>query len=238
LIIGAGEAGRLAAKAARDRGVSQIIVASRTRERASTLAAQLGGLPISMSKLPEELGTCNLVVACADAPHYLLDVHHVKAVMEQRPERPLVVIDIAVPRNVAPAVAQMNNVFLYNIDDLIKISEQNRKEREGEIEEATEIINAEVTKFTAWWQALELRPVVSALMKKAEDIRSAQLNKTLKKLPPMSDEERENLAAMTRSIVTKILRDPIDYLKSNANSNDNYAEVVSELFRLGIKKGR
>ncbi|MFC1985164.1 glutamyl-tRNA reductase [Chloroflexota bacterium] len=234
LVIGAGEAGSLAAKAAKDRGVSQIVVASRTRARASKLAGRLGGLPISINNLDEELDTCNLVVTCADAPHYLLDTHRVKMVMEQRPKlTTLVIIDIAVPRNVAPAVTQINNVFLYNIDDLTKIAEQNRREREGEIGEVAEIIAAEMAKFTAWWRALEVRSVVSALMKKAEDIRSAQLNKTLKKLRPLSDEEQDNLAAMTRSIVTKILRDPIGHLKENTNGNDNYAEVISKLFRLG-----
>ena len=102
-------------------GVSQIGVVSRSRERASELAAELGGLPISISDLAKELTTCDLIVACADAPHYLLDVSTVEAAMRQHPEFPLVIIDIAVPRNVTPAVAEINNVFLYNIDDLTNI---------------------------------------------------------------------------------------------------------------------
>jgi len=125
---------------------------------------------------------------------------------------------------------------LYNIDDFTQISEQNRRQREGEIERAAKIIAAEMAEFTAWWRTLEVRPVVTALMKKAEDVRSAQLNKTLKKLRPLSDEERDNLAAMTKSIVTKILQDPIDYLKANANSNGNYMEMLSELFQLDVKQ--
>ena len=238
LVIGAGEAGRLAAKAAKDRGVSQIIVASRTRERASVLAAALGGLPIGMNDLVEELNTCNLVVACAGAPHWLLDVCHVETAMRHRPELPLVIIDIAVPRNVAPAVAQIDNVFLYNIDNLTRVSEKNRKQREGEIEQAAEIIAAEMAEFTAWWRALEVRPVITALMKKAEDIRTAQLNKTLKKLRPLSDEEQANLTAMTKSIITKILQDPISYLKENTNINGEHAEIVNELFQLDVEQKR
>jgi glutamyl-tRNA reductase len=235
LVIGAGEAGRLAAKAAKDRGVDQIIIASRTQERASTVTELLGGTPVSMNNITEELNTCNLVVACADAPHWLLDVGHVETAMRQRPELPLVIIDIAVPRNVSPAVTQINNVFLYNIDDLTQISEQNWKQREGEIERAAAIVATEMAAFAAWWRALETRPVVSALMKKAEDIRSAQLNKTLKKLRPLSDEERDNLAAMTKSIITKILQDPVSYLKETTNSNGEHTEIVSELFRLDIE---
>ena len=189
LVIGAGEAGRLAAKAAKDRGVSQIVVASRTREKASSLAMTLGGQAIGMNSLIEQMDNCNLVVACADAPHYLLDVRHIEEAMGHRPELPLVIIDIAVPRNVVPAVAEINNVFLFNIDDLTQISEQNRKQREGAIEQAAGIIAAEMAEFTAWWRAFEVRPVITALMKKAEEIRSTQLNKTLKKLRPLSDEE-------------------------------------------------
>jgi glutamyl-tRNA reductase len=236
LAIGAGEAGRLAAKAAKDRGVSRITVASRTRERASKLAAALGGLPVSMNNLVEELESCSLVVACADAPHYLLDVHQVETAMRHRPELPLVIIDIAVPRNVTPAVAQIDNVFLYNIDDLTQVSEQNRKQREGETRKAAEVIATEMIEFTVWWRALKARPVVSALMKKAEGIRSTQLSKTLKKMRPLTDEELDNLAAMTKSIVTKILQDPIHHLKANANSDGEYAEMISELFRLDARQ--
>jgi len=235
LVIGAGEAGRLAAKAAKDRGISQITIASRTRKRASTLAAALGGLPISMNELARELNTCNLVVACADAPHWLLDEYRVETAMRHRPEIPMVIIDIAVPRNVAPAVAQIDKVFLYNIDDLTKISEQNQKQRKEEVERAAKIIEAEMAEFNAWWRVLEVRPVITALMKQAEDIRSAQLNKTLKKLRPMSDEEQVNLAAMTKSIVTRVLQNPITYLKENTNTNGERAEIVNELFQLDVE---
>jgi glutamyl-tRNA reductase len=238
LVIGAGEAGKIVAKVARDRGASQILVASRTKERASTLAATLGGLPIGLNNLAGELKTCNIVVTCADAPHWIVNVDHVEEVMQNRPKLPLVIIDIAVPRNVEPAVGQINNVFLYNIDDLTGISSLNLKQREGEVQKAAEIVTAEVNKLVDWWRALEVRPVVTALMSKAEDIRRAQLAGTLKKLRPLSDEERDSLEAMTKSIVTKILKGPVQRLKASANGNDDYAEVISELFHLnGEKRG-
>jgi glutamyl-tRNA reductase len=236
LVVGAGEAGRLVAKSARDRGASQILVASRTQERASTLAATLGGIPIDLNNLVEELNTCNIIVTCADAPHWIVTLHHVEAAMRNRPELPLVIIDIAVPRNVEPAVAQINNVFLYNIDDLTQISDANRQQREGEVEKAGEFIAAEVARFASWRQAFEARPVLSALMKKAEDIRCSQMNRTLKKLRPLSDEERDSLDAMTKSIVTKILQEPIRHLKANANNNESYTKLMSELFQLDTEK--
>ncbi|MBI4286613.1 MAG: glutamyl-tRNA reductase [Chloroflexi bacterium] len=234
LVVGAGEAGRLVAKAARERGIGKIVVASRTQARAAALAATLGGLPVSMSKIDETLHTCHIVVTCADAPRRLLDVGRVKEAMTKRPGLPLVLIDIAVPRNVAPAVSQLDNVFLYNIDDLTHIAEANRRQREGEMQKAARIIAAELARLAEWQQELKVRPVVTALMKRAEDIRQQQLTKTLKRLRPLSVEEQEDLEAMTRSIVTKILNGPIQYLKDNGHSNGHYAEMLGELFRLEI----
>ncbi len=236
LVIGAGEAGRLVVKVAKERGVSRIVVASRTQERASALAATLGGIPIGLNNLIDELSTANIVVTCTGAPHCILDFRRVQEAMRTRPELPLVIIDIAVPRDVEPAVGQINNVFLYNIDDFTEISDLNRKQREGEIQKAMEIIASELGKFVSWWRALEVRPIVSALVRKAEDIRRTQLNKTLKKLRPLSDAERDSLEAMTKSIVTKILKDPIYCVKANASNNRDYAEMVSELFQLNRQK--
>jgi glutamyl-tRNA reductase len=189
-----------------------------------------------MNNLAEELTSCDLVIACADAPHHVLYVSTVEAAMRQRPEAPLVIIDIAVPRNVAPAVARINNVFLHNIDDLSNISEQNRQQREGEIEKAGKIIAAEVNGFLSWWQDLEVRPVVAALMKKAEEIRRSHLKRTLKKLPPLSEEEQYSLEMMTRAIVARILKEPINSLKANGRYNIGYTEMVKELFRLDVEK--
>ena len=235
LIIGTGEAGRLVAKASKDRGVTQIAVASRTLERAAELASLLGGKPVEMDNLTEELITCDIVVGCASAPHALVAAERIESVMRHRPDSPLVIIDIAVPRNVADNVAGLKNVFLYNIDDLTEISEANRKQREEEIARASEIIRGELDKLSAWWHGLETRPAVSALMEKAEAIRSTQLDTTLKKLRPLSQEEKDYLEAMTKSIVVKILKDPLHYLKSNSVSNGDSAELIRQVFRLKVE---
>jgi glutamyl-tRNA reductase len=232
LVIGTGEAGRLVAKAARDRGVSHIAVASRSQERALKLTKMLGGIRVSLNNLAAELETCNIVVTCSAAPHFVLDVTKVGAAMQKRPELPLVIIDIAVPRNVEPAVAQINNIFLYNIDDLSHLAEQNRRRRKSAVREAENIISAEMAKFTSWWQDFNIRPVVSAMMDKAEKIRLSQLDRTVKKLPPLSDRELYSLEMMTRAIVNKILKDPIRVLKNNRYSDQNYTEIVKELFQL------
>jgi glutamyl-tRNA reductase len=234
LVIGTGEAGRLVAKAARDRNISRVVVLGRTRERAAALAEQLGGVPIGAGDLGEELPAIDLVITCSGAPHPVLDVACVEEVMRDRPGSPMVIIDIAMPRNVAPETASIRGVFLYNIDDLTEISDSNRKQREVDVLQAEEILRGEMDRFVSWWQDLQVRPVVRALMSKAEEIRSAQLDRLLKKLPPLSPEERESLEAMTRSIVSKILKEPVHYLKSNGNSA--HCELVRELFRLDTEK--
>lgn len=237
LVIGAGEAGRLVAKAAKDSGTPQILVANRTRERAAALAETLGGTALELSHVPHVLGSCNVVVACTEAPQWILDASQVEAVMKERPELPLVIIDIAMPRNVEPAVKHIKNVFLYNMDDLTEISEANRKQREEETAHATGIIRAELDKLVAWWEALEIRPAVSALMEKAEAVRTAQLNKTLKKLPALSQEEKDYLEAMTKSIVVKILKDPIEYLEHANGNREDSVELVRQIFQLETGEG-
>ncbi len=232
LVIGAGEAGKQVAKVASERRISQIVVASRTLERASGLTKVLGGIPITLGNLAEELNTCNIIVTCADAPHYILDVPQVEAAMQKRPELPLVIIDIAVPRNVAPAVTQIKNVFLYNIDDLSQISEQNRRQRQSEAKKAEEIISAEMAKFATWWRDFKVRPTIGAMMNKAETIRSSHLARTMKKLPPLSDEDRYRLEMMTKAIVTKIMKDPINKIRANGHNNRDYTEMVKDLFQL------
>jgi len=232
LVVGAGETGRLVAKAAKKRGASQIIVYNRSRERASALAEALGTAMVASGNLMEELSTADIAISCTAAPHIVLKLHQVEKAMSTRPNRPLVIIDIAVPRDVDPGVKLIKNVFLHNIDNLTETSASNRKQREGEIQRALGIIKDEVDKFTSWWQALEVRPLVSAMTKKGENIRRAQLDKTLKKLQGLSDEERDSLEAMTKAIVTKILNDPIQYLKKNPHNEQDYIQMVNELFQL------
>ena len=230
LIIGAGEAGRLVAKVATERGVAKIVIANRTKETAQALAVMLHGTPTDLYHLADELSTANIVVTCAAAPHRILDVGHIEEAIKKRPESPMVIIDIAVPRNVAPEVAKIKNVFLYDIDDLTAISDSNRKQRETEIQHAEKVVASELHKFVSWWQVLEVRPVVKALLSKAEDIRSTQLNRTLKELTPLTSDELESLEAMTKSIVNKILKEPVYYLTTNGNGK--YCHTVHEMFQL------
>jgi glutamyl-tRNA reductase len=196
------------------------------------LDTALQGKAVNISNLSEELGICDIVISCTGAPHIILDHQAVEHAMNVRSHRPLVLIDIAVPRDIAPEARQIRNIFLYDIDDLIHLSELNRRQREKEVHSATKIIEAEVERFDSWWQATEVKPIISRLTNKAEAIRKRQLELTLKRLPPFSPEELPRLEAMTKSIVQKILHDPIQCLKKNTTDNDDYISLVNELFHL------
>ena len=187
---------------------------------------------MSFEQIIPELETSDLIITCTSAPHTLITPNHIACAMQNRNGDPMVIVDISVPRNVAPEVGEMEHVFLYNIDDLNSISEKNRRLRESEKKKAEILIGAEVDKFNMWWQAFSARPVITALMDKANRIRTTQLDKTLKKLPPLNDEERFSLEKMTESIVTKLLKDPISLLKENTGNNGDLADSVRYLFRL------
>ena len=237
LVVGVGEAGCLVAKVARERGVSEIVVANRTRERAIDVAEQLGGQPVGLDEMLAELATTDIIVGCSGAPHWILSTHHIEVAMKRRPERPMVIIDIAVPRDVEPSAGQLLNVSLHNIDDLTEIAARNRGKRHTEIEEVSAIIDTEVGKFASWWDTYQVRPIISALMGQAEEIRQREMKRTLKKLRSLSDEEQYSVDAMTRSIVAKILDRPVKYLKANA-AGDDHVRLVDQLFGLTEAKRR
>ncbi|MBM3182464.1 MAG: glutamyl-tRNA reductase [Chloroflexi bacterium] len=236
LVIGTGEAGRLVAKALKEKGVCQITTTSRSQENASALAAALGGHSINISNLSTELATCDIIISCTGAPHTILDRQTVETAIATRSNRPLVIIDIAVPRDVEPEARQVKGVFLCDIDDLTHVSELNRKQREREIHSAMRIIDFEMERFASWWQTAEAEPIISRLTTKAENIRRAQLARTLKKLRELSPEEQKNVEAMTKAIVQKLLHDPIQWLKENANTSEENVKLVGKLFQLDTKE--
>ena len=232
LVVGAGEAGSLVAKAVKERGGRQITVASRSPEKASALAATLGAKPISLDDLASMLGTTDIIISGTSAPHLVLRFPAIEEVMSTRPRRPLVIIDIAVPRDVDPRVKQIDNVFLYDINDFTDIVELNREQRKSEMQKAMEVVEDEVERFIFRWLAYEVKPTITTLVTKAESIRQAQFSKTLKKLPGLSDEEQASLETMTKSIVQKILHEPIQCLKRNTHKKRDYIQVINELFHL------
>lgn len=236
LLLGAGEAGKLVAKAFVQRGASKISVASRSLRRARDLALSLGGCAIGIKEMGMEMAGSDIVISCTGSPHFVIHCELVEKAMSWRPERPLVIVDIAVPRDVEPGVKGIKNIFLYDIDDINRILGTNQEEREQEVEKALQLITSELEYLLDWWQTLEAKPTISRLMQMAEDVRQRQLNMTLKKLPQLTGEQQENLDAMTKSIVKKILHNPIRYLRENGHTNEEVVRVLRELFALDEEK--
>jgi glutamyl-tRNA reductase len=234
VIIGAGEAARQAVRVARSRGMTKIVIVSRTEGRAISLTNQCGGRPVGTDKLANEICDADIVIACAASPHAVLHYKHVADAMSRRSDLPMIIIDIAMPRNVEPSVKEITNVHLFNIDDLNELADKNRSQREKETAAVEKIILQETEMLMKWWRVYSVRPAVKALMSKAERIRSSQYNKSMKRLISLSDEEKKSVDLLTMSIVDKILRDPIIYLKLSGENGDGAerAEIVKELFKL------
>jgi glutamyl-tRNA reductase len=235
VLIGAGQAGKLVARAFAQRGVNRLSVINRSLDCAAELAESVGGRAVELSGLRGEMEAADIVISCTGAPHVVVDCDLVKDVMHARPSRPLVIVDIAVPRDVDPGVKQIDGVYLYDIDDFTQLSKTHRKAREREVARAMGIIDEEMAVFSEQWHAMSVKPVVDALMQKAEDIRKRQLQLTLKKLPPLSEEELASIEAMTKSIVHKILHNPVECLKHNGHDDGAMVEVVKELFKIDCK---
>lgn len=229
MIIGAGEAGRLALRIARSRGAAGLAVVSRTQQRADGLAEQYGARPVSHERVTAELRGADIVITCAASPHPVLRHGQVGEAVEGRGGHPMVILDIAVPRNVEPSAGEIPGVHLYNIDDLNDIAEGHRLERETEVRAVEVIIGEETALLLKWWQSYNARPVIRSLMQRAEQIRAEQYGRSLKKLA-LSSEEQMAIDLLTRSIVDKILREPIMFLKSGADTGS--PDVVSRLFGL------
>ena len=236
MIIGTGEAGNLVVKGLRDRGSPEIVMVSRTEDRAMNISGGFGGRAVSHNKIVEELIGTDIVIACAASPHPLLHHNQVLRAMSIRPVLQLIIIDIAAPRNFAPEAGKISNVHLLNIDDLNNTADNNRACRENEIASAEAVMQQEINILMKWWKAYQASPAIKALVVRAEKIRASQYHKLLKNLQHISEEDKQSINRLTVSIVDKILRDPILFLKSDVNADNgsgSKSELIREIFRLG-----
>jgi glutamyl-tRNA reductase len=238
LLIGAGEMAELAAEHLLSNGVERIVVANRTLERALALAKRFNGTTVGWDELAGELRRVDIIVSSTGSPEPILSAAQVRQRMRARRNRPLFFIDIAVPRDIDPEVNRIDNVYLYNIDDLQGIVEMNRAERLKEATRAEHIIAAEALKFDGWLRTLEVVPTIVSLREKAERVREAEVRKTLSQLESLSDKEVEAIEVLTQSVVKKLLHDPILFLKrtSNRARKDYYLDVARKLFHLDLDR--
>ena len=234
LILGAGEMAKLTGVHLQAQHVKQLTIASRTLETATALARHLGGRAVPWSAIGEALAAADIVVTATGATEPVLTKARVDEAMRPRRSRPLFIIDIAVPRDVEAGVGRLEQVFLYDIDDLQSIVKENLSRRATEIQRAEAIVREEVDRFGTWMLSREVLPTVIALRQRFDDIRQAELKRLEPKLAPLSPEARARVDEITHLIVEKLLLTPTEQLKSTRDETlaIAYTDAVNRLFAL------
>jgi glutamyl-tRNA reductase len=234
LILGAGEMAKLTGVHLQAQQVKAIAIASRTLATSQNLASTLGGRAVAWDALDEALAEADIVITATGAGEPVLTRGRVEEIMRPRRNRPIFIIDIALPRDVEPAAGNLDQVFLYNIDDLQSIVNENMARRGGELVRAEAIVEEEVARFTSWMQSREIVPTVVALRQRFETIRQAELARLEPKMAGLAPETRARVDEITRLIVEKLLLTPTEQLKA---LNDQttvvaYADALNKLFSL------
>ncbi len=238
LLVGAGEMAELAAEHFLAQGAASLTVANRTLERAVELAQRFGGQAASLEELPAALVAADMVVASTAAPRPIITAEMLRAALRPRKRRPLFIIDIAVPRDVEEAAGEVENVYLYNVDDLRAVVERNIAARRDEAAKAERIVAEEAIKFEQWLESLSAQAIIRDLAAKFEDIRRREMDKTLAgiDLPPDQAERiARDMEAMTRAMMKKVIHGPATFLKrefKNPDNRDRYLDAVQRLFEL------
>ena len=238
MLLGAGEMAELAARNLINSGVKDVLITNRTLARAEELALEFHGKVVPFENFPHELIHTDIVICSTGAPHYILLKDQVHRTMKERKQKPMFIIDISVPRNIDPEINDLDNVYLYDVDSLQGIVDTNIQERAKEAEKAERIVDEEIGSFLKWQDSLAATPTVVALRNKAEEIRKAEFEKTIKKLGPMEEEKIKAIEYLTVSIVNKLIHPPTAALKSDNNDKEAMLDMVQKLFQLETEKGK
>jgi glutamyl-tRNA reductase len=234
LVLGAGGIGEGMAVALAAAGVAEVLVANRTFDRADDLASRLGGRPVRLLELADALGEVDVLLTSTGARSILVEHADLAPVMAARPDRPLLVVDVAVPRDVDPGVAAIPGVTLLDIDDLRRFADKGLQERRGEIPAAQAIIEEEVARWIDHSTAREVAPLIAAMREWADDVRLGELERAKTRLDALEPREREAVEAITRGIVAKLLHEPTVRLKEVAGTarGERLSEALRDLFSL------
>ena len=240
VILGAGEMAELAVEALRKRGAQKILVINRTLERAQTLAQRWDAQATTFESIDAALVSADILIASTGAPHTLISREMTETAMAQRPERPLVLVDIAVPRDIDPDAADLPRVRLYDMDSLNAQLEHSLAERMAEVPQVQSIVDQEVAEFAEYMKSFEVIPIIADMRRQAESIRLVELEKTLRRMPDLTDAERERIAALTEALVNKLLDAPVRRLRAEAASPHapEYAALTRTLFNLNSETPR
>ncbi|HEV7770279.1 MAG TPA: glutamyl-tRNA reductase [Solirubrobacterales bacterium] len=237
LVVGAGETAELVARALVARGVSTVFVANRHYDRAIGLAQRFHGNAVRFEELPEQLGEADIVVTATNSPHHIIERDDIATVMKERDGRPLMLIDIAVPRDIEPACREITGVSLHDIDDVQRIVELNTSGREAEAAQAELIIEVELERFERWLASLEVVPTIAALRERGGEIVRRVLAENETRWERLGEADRERLETMAKAIASRLLHDPTLRMKRSAGSDDAYLYVsaLRELFGLDVE---
>ncbi len=235
-IIGAGEMSELTAKHLVANGVSKVIVANRTYQRAVKIAEKFEGIPVVYEGDLNFLIDADIVISSTDAPHYLIERQPLAEIMRKRKHKHMFLIDIAVPRDIEPDVSKINHAFLYNIDDLEAVVSTNIKERQQEATRAEQIVTEEARRFHDQLQVFEVNPTIKALHQQFQEIADMELQSCIDKTG-LTDIQETAVASMTQAIVKKLLHHPVKNLRQAVNDGNSdhvqYVQAMQELFALG-----
>jgi len=234
LILGAGKMSELAARHLFGEGVRSLLVSNRNFERATEVAERLQGRAVRFDQVRQEMLHADIVISSTTAPHYLLHRSDMDDIIRLRRNRPIFLIDIAVPRDIDPEVNHIDNVYLYDIDDLEGVVATHRLERQREAEQAELIIDREVKNFMRWQKSLEVVPTIVTLRRHLEGIRETELEKALSRLQDLTPAQQEAVRALAQGIVNKILHHPTTELKRQSINREGplYVNALRRLFGL------
>jgi glutamyl-tRNA reductase len=233
-LVGAGKMSELAARHLLSQGATSIVVANRTYDRAIRLAHKFDGQAIEFSRLYETCDSADIVITSTGAPHFIFRPEHAEIFLSRRRNRPMFFIDIAVPRDVDPALNKIDGIFVYDIDDLQQAVSSHVADRKKEAEKAEAIIDGEVQKFHARLQSLDVVPTIVSLHDHLETIRQAEIDRVRGRLGPLTADQELAVESLTRGIVNKIMHTPISTLKTAARDPESttVVDLVRRLFNL------
>ena len=237
MLIGAGKVGDLMARHLQSHGVQSLMVTNRTFGRAVELAARIHGSHIQFADFPRYLKMADLVLGCTGSPEILIDAATVERVLRERKQKPMFFIDLGDRRNFDPAINDIDNAYLYNIDDLKQVADENLQERSNEAEKAESIVEEEVVNFIRWISSLDQVPTITALRQRFEEIRRKEMERSLAgSLRELSQQQKDALEDMTTAMINKMLHGPITHLKRNSRNDDEegvlYVDALIKLFDL------
>lgn len=236
MLLGAGEMAELAAKHLMSSGVKEVLVANRTYETGCSLAKEFNGRAVKFENFVHEIVNTDIVICSTGASKYVLLKEQMHHVMKERKHKPVFIIDISVPRNIDPEINNIDNVYLYDVDDLQGVVDSNVQGRQKEAEKAEAIIADEIETFQKWQSSLDSVPTIIALRDRADAIRKEELERLLNKLSGLGEKEKKDIEYMANAITNKLIHPPTAALKEDAEDKDILIATIKRLYGLNEKE--